>query len=293
MLEGSKVILSLRQPSVLDHIDAGIPPRSRYYMDKCPAAIPLRSPIPAIILILLQTLKGINLPEVIGIIGVGNVGSSGKSCTGIGMRVLLKRPSREDREGKQGAVPANTCRRMRRAHFSRTFYIREAWIQDLPSRRRRLFPITKAKPVIINTSRGEIIETAIVERLGHRSGFDAITTSGKMNRPIKPHLIDKVFPRHAAIHRVISGRRQSQCNPHVTDAHAGISTGRLIRLFLLPCQPRAIQQIPYRPPIYKMYDPDKTAMHSKTHPSYLRSYGEIILGEEERKKAYVILNHPE
>ena len=281
LLEGSKVKFIATATIGFDHIDAEYCREADITWTNAPGcnsasvAQYLQSS-----LILLQTLKGINLPEVtIGIIGVGNVGSKvAKVAQELGMRVLLNDLPREDKEGKQGFSSLQT---LAEECDILTFHVplyKEGRYKTCHLADDAFFQSLKRKPVIINTSRGEIIETgALLNALDTGLVSDAIIDVWENEPAINLTLLDKVFlgTPHIAGYSADGKPMQPACH---WIPYAGISIYRqTIRLFLLPQANHALQQIPYRPPIYKCTIPDKTAMHSKRIRSYLRSYGETIL----------------
>ena len=112
----------------------------------------------------------------IGIIGVGNVGSKvAKVAKGFGMRVLLNDLPREEKEGNRFFTSLNEIAEecdiitfhvpLYKEGKYRTFHLADT----------NFFRSLKRKPVIINTSRGEVIETgALLEALDNKSISDAI-----------------------------------------------------------------------------------------------------------------------
>lgn len=103
--------------------------------------------------------------RTIGIVGVGQVGSRvAKTCGILGMNVLLNDPPRERREGSSPFVSLSTIRQqadiitfhvpLNMEGMDRTHHmVDEEFMQDLDN-----------KPLIINTSRGEIFESQAVYR---------------------------------------------------------------------------------------------------------------------------------
>ena len=112
----------------------------------------------------------------IGIIGVGNVGSKvAKVANDFGMRVLLNDLPREEKEGNRFFTSLNEIAEecdiitfhvpLYKEGKYRTFHLADT----------NFFRSLKRKPVIINTSRGEVIETgALLEALDNKSISDAI-----------------------------------------------------------------------------------------------------------------------
>lgn len=197
LLEGSKVKFIATATIGFDHIDAeycreaGITWTNAPGCNSASVAQYLQSS-----LILLQTLKGINLPEVtIGIIGVGNVGSKvAKVAQELGMRVLLNDLPREDREGKQGFSSLQT---LAEECDVLTFHVplyKEGKYKTFHLADEVFFQSLKRKPVIINTSRGEVIQTdALLKALNSRMISDAIIDVWEHEPEINRDLLEKTF----------------------------------------------------------------------------------------------------
>ena len=197
LLEGSKVKFIATATIGFDHIDAeycreaGITWTNAPGCNSASVAQYLQSS-----LILLQTLKGINLPEVtIGIIGVGNVGSKvAKVAQELGMRVLLNDLPREDKEGKQGFSSLQT---LAEECDILTFHVplyREGKYKTCHLADDAFFQSLKRKPVIINTSRGEVIETnALLEAIDNGTISDAVIDVWEHEPEINRELLDKVL----------------------------------------------------------------------------------------------------
>ena len=175
LLEGSKVKFIATATIGFDHIDAeycreaGITWTNAPGCNSASVAQYLQSS-----LILLQTLKGINLPEVtIGIIGVGNVGSKvAKVAQELGMRVLLNDLPREDKEGKQGFSSLQT---LAEECDILTFHVplyREGKYKTCHLADDAFFPIAKAEACYHqHFTRRNNRDRCTAERFGHRAGF--------------------------------------------------------------------------------------------------------------------------
>jgi erythronate-4-phosphate dehydrogenase len=127
-------------------------------------------------LMVLAERKKLTLSDIcIGIVGVGNVGSKvAKVCGLLGMKVLLNDPPRERAEGSEAFVGLQQI--VEEADIitlhvplnlkgeDATFHLgNEAFLTSL-----------KKKPVLINSCRGEVIETKAVKsalKKGYLSGF--------------------------------------------------------------------------------------------------------------------------
>ena len=207
-------------------------------------------------LILLQESKGINLSEAtIGIIGVGNVGSK-----------VVKVHVPLYKEGKY-----------------RTYHLADA----------AFFQSLKQKPVIINTSRGEVIETdALLNALETKLISDAIIDVWESEPTINLTLLKKVFLG----------------TPHIAGYSADgkanatrMSLDALCRYFNIQADYQIIPPAPSQPQItaetlsdayLQIYDPRQDSNALKAHPELFEKLrGDYPLRRE--KKAYTILNHSE
>ncbi len=197
LLEGSNVKFIATATIGFDHIDtefcheAGITWTNAPGCNSASVAQYLHSS-----LILLQERKGIKLTEAtIGIIGVGNVGSKvAQVAQELGMRVLLNDLPREVQEGKQDFSPLQSlavkCDIL-------TFHVplyKEGKYKTFHLADNAFFQSLKHRPIIINTSRGEVIETeALLNALEKRTISDAIIDVWENEPNINPDLLDKVF----------------------------------------------------------------------------------------------------
>lgn len=131
----------------------------------------------------------------IGIVGVGNVGIKvAKVARELGMRVLLNDLPREEKEGS-----TNFCSLQFLAEECDviTFHVplyKEGKYKTFHLADENFFQSLKRKPVIINTSRGEVIDTnALLKALDSRIILDAIIDVWEHEPEINRELLDKVF----------------------------------------------------------------------------------------------------
>ncbi|MBB3188310.1 4-phosphoerythronate dehydrogenase PdxB [Microbacter margulisiae] len=119
----------------------------------------------ASVLMVLATKKNLQLKELrMGIVGVGNVGKKiARLCDLLGMKVLLNDPPRERTEGSSGFVSLQTV--MEEAdiitlHVPLNMKGEDATyhLADEP-----FFAKLKRQPVLINSCRGEVVETEAVK----------------------------------------------------------------------------------------------------------------------------------
>ncbi|OUO01050.1 4-phosphoerythronate dehydrogenase PdxB [Bacteroides clarus] len=296
LLEGSKVKFIATATIGFDHIDteycreAGITWTNAPGCNSASVAQYLHSS-----LILLQKSKGINLSEAtIGIIGVGNVGSKiAKVAQELGMRVLLNDLPREDKEGKQNFSSLQTLAKECNVLTFHVPLYKEGKYRTHHLADTAFFQSLKQKPVIINTSRGEVIETdALLNALETKLISDAIIDVWENEPAINLTLLKKVFLG----------------TPHIAGYSADgkanatrMSLDALCRYFNIQADYQIIPPAPSQPQItaetlsdayLQIYDPRQDSNALKTHPELFEKLrGDYPLRRE--KKAYTILNHSE
>lgn len=296
LLEGSKVKFIATATIGFDHIDteycreAGITWTNAPGCNSASVAQYLHSS-----LILLQESKGINLSEAtIGIIGVGNVGSKvAKVAQELGMRILLNDLPREDKEGKQNFSSLQTLAKECNVLTFHVPLYKEGEYRTYHLADTAFFQSLKQKPVIINTSRGEVIETdALLNALETKLISDAIIDVWENEPTINLTLLKKVFLG----------------TPHIAGYSADgkanatrMSLDALCRYFNIQADYQIIPPAPSQPQItaetlsdayLQIYDPRQDSNALKTHPELFEKLrGDYPLRRE--KKAYTILNHSE
>lgn len=147
-------------------------------------------------LLLWQQKTQIKLQELtIGIVGVGHVGKRvAEVAKKLGLRVLLNDPPREEKEKSNAFVSlqeiAHTCdiitfhTPLNRDERFRTFHLGD----------RSFFQSLQRKPLIINSSRGEVIDTsALLEALHERVISNAIIDVWEHEPDIHLELLNQVF----------------------------------------------------------------------------------------------------
>lgn len=270
LLEGSKVKFIATATIGFDHIDteycreAGITWTNAPGCNSASVAQYLHSS-----LILLQESKGINLSEAtIGIIGVGNVGSKvAKVAQELGMRVLLNDLPREDKEGKQNFSSLQTLAKECNVLTFHVPLYKEGKYRTHHLADTAFFQSLKQKPVIINTSRGEVIETdALLNALETKLISDAIIDVWENEPAINLTLLKKVFLG----------------TPHIAGYSADgkanatrMSLDALCRYFNIQADYQIIPPAPSQPQItaktlsdayLQIYDPRQDSNALKTHP---------------------------
>lgn len=196
LLEGSKVRFIGTATIGFDHIDTEYCREAGITWSNCPGcnAGAVEQYLHSVLL-LLQQEKHVELKDAcLGIVGVGHVGSHILSLAErLGMRILLNDPPRADR-GEEGFVSLETLARecdiitfhtpLERNGEYRTFHLAD----------RDFFHSLRKKPYIINTSRGEVVETeAILEALDKGLIGGAVLDVWENEPHINLELLDKVF----------------------------------------------------------------------------------------------------
>lgn len=197
LLEGSKVRFIATATIGIDHIDteycreASIEWTNAPGCNSASVAQYLQSS-----LLLLQQLKGKNLSELtLGVIGVGNVGSKVIKVAGeLGMRVLQNDLPREDVEGNAEYSSLQTLAEECDILTFHTPLYKEGKYKTFHLADAAFFQSLKRRPVIINTSRGEVIETqALLNALETGTISDAIIDVWENEPDINLTLLNKVF----------------------------------------------------------------------------------------------------
>ena len=197
LLEGSKVRFIATATIGFDHIDteycreAGIAWTNAPGCNSASVAQYVQSA-----LLLLQQLKGVQLSELtLGIIGVGNVGSKiAQVGQELGMRVLKNDLPRQDKEGESDF---SSLQALAAECDILTFHVplyKEGKYKTFHLADENFFQSLKRKPVIINTSRGEVIDTnALLKALDNRIILDAIIDVWEHEPEINRELLEKAF----------------------------------------------------------------------------------------------------
>lgn len=246
-------------------------------------------------LLLLQKQKGINLSEAtIGIIGVGNVGSKvAEVAQELGMHILLNDLPREEKEGKQ---QFSSLQSLAEECDILTFHVplyREGKYKTYHLADAAFFRSLKRRPVIINTSRGEVIETnALLNALETGAISDAVIDVWENEPAINIDLLDKVFlgTPHIAGYSADGKANATRMSLDALCRYFNIQTDYQI----IPPAPKQLQITAddLSDAYLQMYDPRRDSNALKTHPELFEKLrGDYPLRRE--KEAYTILNNPE
>lgn len=197
LLEGSRVRFIATATIGFDHIDteyckqAGIEWTNAPGCNSASVAQYIQSS-----LLVWKSVRNKRLNELtIGIIGVGNVGSKvAKVAQDFGMRVLLNDLPREE---KEGAERFSSLEKITEECDIITFHVplyKEGKYKTFHLADDVFFQSLKRKPVIINTSRGEVIQTdALLKALSNRMISDAIIDVWEHEPEINRDLLEKAF----------------------------------------------------------------------------------------------------
>lgn len=197
LLEGSSVRFVATATIGFDHIDADFMRRAGIRWMSCPGcnsssvAQYLRS-----VMILLRRDKGMALKDMtIGIVGCGHVGSKvAEEARKEGMRVIVCDPPLA-RQGKgDNFVTLDTI--CREADVI-TFHVPLTRSGEHPTYHmagREFFAKTKKRPVIINTSRGAVVDNeALVEAIDRGTVGDAVIDTWENEPDINAGLLDRAW----------------------------------------------------------------------------------------------------
>lgn len=196
LLEGSKVRFIGTATIGFDHIDTEYCQEAGITWSNCPGcnAGAVEQYVHAALL-LLQQEKGLQLKGAcLGIVGVGHVGERiRRMAERIGMKVLLNDPPRAD-AGEQGFTSLDTLARQCDVLTFHTPLIREGKYRTFHLADRTFFQQLQRKPYLLNTSRGEVVETeALLDALNTGAVAGAVIDVWENEPHISRELLDKVF----------------------------------------------------------------------------------------------------
>lgn len=196
LLSGSHVKFIGTATIGFDHIDTEFCKEAGIAWSNCPGcnAGAVEQYLHAVLL-LLQKEKGIQLQDSrLGIVGVGHVGSRiAQLARHLNIRVLYNDPPRAD-QGERGFCSLKQIAEECNIITFHTPLIKEGVYKTFHLANDDFFQQLKHKPYIINTSRGEVIDTqAILTALneGHISG--AVIDVWENEPDINRELLDNVF----------------------------------------------------------------------------------------------------
>ncbi len=196
LLAGSRVKFIGTATIGFDHIDTEYCKEAGITWSNCPGcnAGAVEQYIHAV-LQLLQREKGINLQNsCLGIVGVGHVGSRiDRLAKHLNMRVLHNDPPRAN-QGEKGFCSLQQITEECDIISFHTPLITEGIYKTFHLADNDFFHLLKKKPYIINTSRGEVIDTQAILTALHEGSISGAVIDVWENEPdINRELLDKVF----------------------------------------------------------------------------------------------------
>lgn len=196
LLEGSKVRFIGTATIGFDHIDTEYCREAGIVWSNCPGcnAGAVEQYIHSILL-LLQSEKGVELSQAcIGIVGVGHVGNRiHRLAEELGMKVLLNDPPRAE-QGEKGFVDLHTLAEECDIITLHTPLVKEGKHPTVHLADAHFFQSLKKRPYLINTSRGEVVDTAAILRALDRKQISGAVIDVWENEPhINLDLLHRVF----------------------------------------------------------------------------------------------------
>ena len=162
LLAGSRVKFIATATIGYDHIDTAFCKEAGIQWTNCPGcnAGSVEQYVHSVLL-LLKREKGLSLKDAtLGIVGVGHVGSRvARMAKELGMRVLLNDPPRADR-GEEGFVGLDVLAKECDVLTFHTPLYKEGIYRTYHLVNNELLFSLKRKPYLINSSRGEVVDTA-------------------------------------------------------------------------------------------------------------------------------------
>lgn len=277
LLEGSRVKFIATATIGFDHIDteycreAGIAWRNAPGCNSASVEQYVESS-----LLLLEQLRGRQLQGMtLGVVGVGNVGSKvAAMARRLGMRVLLNDLPRQEVEGSDGFSPlaqlAEECDVI-------TFHVplnRGGRFHTYHLADETFFGSLKRRPVIINTSRGEVVETeSLLKALDKGMVSEAVIDVWEHEPDISLELLDKAFlgTPHIAGYSADGKANATRMALDALCSHFGIKADYTIEPPAPACT--TIVARSYADACLQMYDPRRDCEALRAHPEkfeYLR-----------------------
>jgi erythronate-4-phosphate dehydrogenase len=148
------------------------------------------------VLRLLEKEKGRTLADItLGIVGVGHVGSKvAQVARQLGMKVLLNDPPRAAVEGEANFCSLQTLVQQSDILSFHVPLIREGEYRTFHLADAPFFRSLQRKPILINTSRGEVVETgALLDALDNEYITDAVVDVWENEPKINLSLLYKVY----------------------------------------------------------------------------------------------------
>lgn len=286
LLEGSNVKFIATATIGFDHIDteycrqAGIEWANAPGCNSASVAQYIQSS-----LILLQEKRGMPLKDMtIGIVGVGNVGSKvAEVARQFGIRILLNDLPREEKEGTAGFA---SLERLAQECDVITFHVplyKEGKYKTFHLADNSFFGSLKRKPVIMNTSRGEVIDThALLDAIDSQIISEAVIDVWENEPEINIDLLNKVYigTPHIAGYSADGKANATRMALDALCKHFHIDA----QYEILPPAPAnpVVEATSREEALLKIYDPRKDSRALKEHPQQFEQLrGDYPLRREE------------
>lgn len=270
LLEGSQVKFIATATIGFDHIDteycrkAGIAWTNAPGCNSASVAQYLQSS-----LLLTELLTGKKLSEMtLGIIGVGNVGRKvAEVARELGMKVLLNDLPREEQEGSVAFSPLQTLAEECDVITLHVPLYKEGKYKTCHLADDAFFHSLKRRPIIINTSRGEVTDTsALLKALETGLISDAVIDVWENEPDINLTLLNKVFigTPHIAGYSADGKANATRMSLDALCQHFGMQ----VDYHITPPEPEdPVITAPTPAEAYlQMYDPRKDCEALKAHP---------------------------
>lgn len=196
LLAGSRVKFIATATIGYDHIDTTYCKEAGIQWTNCPGcnAGSVEQYVHSVLL-LLKREKGLSLKDAtLGIVGVGHVGSRvARMAKELGMRVLLNDPPRADR-GEEGFVGLDVLAKECDVLTFHTPLYKEGIYRTYHLVNNELLFSLKRKPYLINSSRGEVVDTAsLLAALSTGKVKDAIIDTWENEPEINKDLLKAAY----------------------------------------------------------------------------------------------------
>ena len=265
LLEGSRVQFIATATIGFDHIDTEYLQEAGIQWTNCPGcnagsvAQYLRSS-----LLLLQKERGLFLAQsTLGVVGVGHVGTLvAKVGEELGMRVLLCDPPRAER-GEQGFLPLKELMHEADVITFHTPLVRDGRYPTFHMADDAFFRALARKPIIINTSRGEVVDgQALLMALNEGRVRDAVIDVWEHEPDIDLHLLERTYlgTPHIAGYSADGKANATRMALEALCSHFGL-TGHS---FTITPPPAPTNTDPTNP--LSLYDPRRDSQALKNHP---------------------------
>ncbi|MDR1005131.1 MAG: 4-phosphoerythronate dehydrogenase PdxB [Prevotellaceae bacterium] len=279
LLEGSKVQFIATATIGYDHIDIDYCREAGIAWSNAPGCnAPSVAQYMQSVFLLLEQEKGMRPAETtLGIVGAGHVGMLvAETARALGMRVLLNDPPRAAREGEAGFASLQTlAEECNIISFHVPLYTTGEYC-TFHLCNAELLGLLKRRPIIVNTSRGEVVATdALLDALHSGTVSDAVIDVWEHEPHPDLTLLNKVYigTPHIAGYSADGKANATRMALDALCKHFGIQADYRIEP-PSPSNPVIVAASPEEACL-KMYDPRRDSRALKASPDnfeYLREY---------------------